>query len=416
MYSSEKTDIVKIAPLLSEKVLYPTSFERQNVSLAVKLFNEKNVAALKTLQDTNVNGTLQFLELISNWWTCVNVKHPLKGKHLRDKLADPIRKIDSNSVKFLESFLKWLEEWENIGADTKRQGKLTSETQSAVYHTTKTLICIVKYLLQELQFKYVLLGKFQTDHLEGRFGKYRQMSGANYNISIVQILESEKKLKIMSLLKLNSAKLGDFKIRDIMGHKGEEHTGELENNEGGNENNYLDTFSSIIEEYEMVEVSESNMMSLIYIAGYVARGVERGINCDKCRSLLSYDRPLECDNQCAETTVYLKILDRGGLKWPTDFVLRVTVCTFKVFQCLISINYENEFLKIRNQRHALQCLSCDALGIVNSVCECGVSSDYMVKRATYILANIMLNNYCKIKQSDAASTSRAKRKALIYSQ
>ena len=43
--------------------------------------------------------------------------------------------------------------------------------------------------------KYVLSGKFQTDYLEFRFGQYRAMSGTNYNVSVTQLMESEKKVE-----------------------------------------------------------------------------------------------------------------------------------------------------------------------------------------------------------------------------
>ena len=43
---------------------------------------------------------------------------------------------------------------------------------------------------------FVLTGKFQTDDLGSRFGHYRQMSGGNRLVSIQEILESEKKIKL----------------------------------------------------------------------------------------------------------------------------------------------------------------------------------------------------------------------------
>ncbi|MCP4492437.1 MAG: hypothetical protein GY820_34780, partial [Gammaproteobacteria bacterium] len=46
---------------------------------------------------------------------------------------------------------------------------------------------------------YVLLGSFQSDHLESRFGWYRQLSGANYYISVKQLIESERKIRALSL-------------------------------------------------------------------------------------------------------------------------------------------------------------------------------------------------------------------------
>ena len=77
-----------------------------------------------------------------------------------------------------------------------RCGKLYRETAFAITHTSDTLIKLCDYLRQELNYDYVLLGKFQTDQLEARFGQYRQMSRSNYNISVTQILESEKKLRL----------------------------------------------------------------------------------------------------------------------------------------------------------------------------------------------------------------------------
>jgi len=69
------------------------------------------------------------------------------------------------------------------------------------------MVSLCEYLLTtpvgSQQMKYVLLVKFQTDNLEFRFGQYRQMSGANYNVSVTQVIESEKKkLKILSVMKI----------------------------------------------------------------------------------------------------------------------------------------------------------------------------------------------------------------------
>jgi HEPN domain-containing protein len=59
-----------------------------------------------------------------------------------------------------------------------------------------------------LKVEYVLPGKLQTDNLERRFSAYRQLlSGGNYNVSVTQILEAEKK-RIKSILGLKSAKHG----------------------------------------------------------------------------------------------------------------------------------------------------------------------------------------------------------------
>jgi len=48
MYNSERNVLVKQAPKLSYKTLYPTNLERQQVALVCNIFNEFNVAALES--------------------------------------------------------------------------------------------------------------------------------------------------------------------------------------------------------------------------------------------------------------------------------------------------------------------------------------------------------------------------------
>ena len=42
------------------------------------------------------------------------------------------------------------------------------------------------------------------DPIERHFGLYRQMSGSNYNVSVCQVLECERVLKLSTILKLYS--------------------------------------------------------------------------------------------------------------------------------------------------------------------------------------------------------------------
>ena len=66
--------------------MYMISTECQKVSLALKIFNDKTVTALKffpTLSDT-VSGTEKFIKVILKLYKIVSVKHPMKGRNLRD--------------------------------------------------------------------------------------------------------------------------------------------------------------------------------------------------------------------------------------------------------------------------------------------------------------------------------------------
>ena len=88
---------------------------------------------------------------------------------------------------------------------------LISDTYFALKHTVKSLVELLKHLLVTMNVDFVLTGKFQTDDLESRFGHYRQMSGGNRLVSIQEILETEKKIKINSMLKLYAADGENYK-------------------------------------------------------------------------------------------------------------------------------------------------------------------------------------------------------------
>ena len=65
-------------------------------------------------------------------------------------------------------------------------------------------------MITERNYKYVLLGQFQFDDaIEKRFGWYRQLSCDNYFVSLRQLLEAEKSIRIKSLVKHSDMKIID---------------------------------------------------------------------------------------------------------------------------------------------------------------------------------------------------------------
>ena len=100
--------------------------------------------------------------------------------------------MDEENFRYLSVSCDWLESQNSISG---RNGKLTKETFTALHHTTYAFLELTKYSLEELKMQYILLGEFQTDPLEARFGQYQQRSGDQYNISIQKVFECEKKLE-----------------------------------------------------------------------------------------------------------------------------------------------------------------------------------------------------------------------------
>ena len=248
------------------------------------IFNEKNVAALKS-KYPDEEGLIEFLSTVLQWWNTVNVKTKFKGVCKRLSSAFPIYDAECENINFLLKFVSQLDAWESLSD----KGKLTKQTHQALRHTTATLVEISKYLLKTDEFSYILLGKFQTDNLEDRFGLYRRLSGCAYNLSVQQILESEKKLKIMRCLTLKSASMGEISVKDITNFEKEGEDQFCSTQESVNE------FSISQDDLEDSHISSEDAIILVYIAGYVAFATKKKLKCDLCASRLCSSQELEVE-------------------------------------------------------------------------------------------------------------------------
>ena len=114
-YNEEKNSIVKTVPKLKSKALYPTSTEKQNVNLALKMFDKSNFVALK-LHSKQFNNascitTATFIDEICKWRKIRLIKHSEKGfnKSLDDALPfiykDNRLQSNNNKYKVIISFL-----------------------------------------------------------------------------------------------------------------------------------------------------------------------------------------------------------------------------------------------------------------------------------------------------------------------
>ena len=397
LYASEKDKFVRLAPGLSYKSLYPSNIERQNVKLVLKIFDEKTIAGLNHFGSSNssdVSGTVKFISIILRMWKILNVKSTDKGHHKRDDNLNPIRSVDDDSVKFLRDVCRWLDSWNALNLKA-RQGRLSDETFFALKHTVNTFLCLFEYLFNELKLTYVLTGKFQTDCLEFRFSQYRQLSGANFHVSVQEIKESEKKLKIVSILHAVSASRGLISLRDFVVQANDSFVCERAEVEADDNVNSL---LSCCLECDDVEISETESQSLVFIAGYVGHKLtSTKVPCEMCRNELVCDRSLQMDFS-TNAYAYLSELDRGGLKFPTDFLLEIVTQAFLTFRLVVSKDYESKFLNVNNQKACLSMLILEKLkncGITDGECTCGISMLALAEMTLSHLCNIFLNNYCK---------------------
>ena len=83
-------------------------------------------------------------------------------------------------------------------------GKLSKQTFTSFKHACLVLPQITSFLTLNCGCSFLFTAFLQTDPLEHHFGLYRMMSGANYLVSYLQILESERRLKVSNILSLFS--------------------------------------------------------------------------------------------------------------------------------------------------------------------------------------------------------------------
>lgn len=409
LYEYERVSLVKYAYTLTTKSLFPTNIEKQNVKLVLNVFNTNVVEALNIIGDKadilDSKCTANYIDIITKWWDVMNVKTVMKGIHKRNTYQEPMR-LDDFRYTFLGQFVDWLITWGNAISDT---GRLTPETHLALTLTTNAMREICQYCTEKLELKFILTGKFQTDSLEERFGKYRQLAGGQYDISVTQLYESEAKLRLQSTLPLvlKSRSLGDISIS-------------FDNieNDGKNvdDNTCFDSIAVTINQDDFKQ-TENIMPVIVYIAGYAVHSVLKYLNnCTECKLLLTRNDDIDILYHANDILIHHH--DRGGLKYPTDDVISVVQYTYIVIVKLLS-EFEEIFLTMQNQRSV-------AINIVKNVllekekylyfdfCKNNHSSEVTVKCILKTVINILLNNYCKKKNDTIvyASHSKAKERKL----
>lgn len=410
LYCEEKASAVKLAPALNQKSISPTSTEKQNVKLMLKVFDCRNITALDHYEkswQTDTTGTREFLKIIISLWNIVNVKHPLKHIRLRNEDCRCIRSVDDENIHFIRSVIRWLQAWQAMQVKV-REGTLSRETMSALIHTLVALVELCGYLLNCKQFKYVLLGKFQTDNLEFRFSQYRQMSGCNYHVSVQQLLEGEKKLKLLSVLKMVSASNGSLTLKDMT-----EPLEELKTQQDSASDQEYMAFLHLLKDCESVEVSNEQLKALVFVAGYCVAKAVRQTDCEGCKAELSVDCKLKVEIT-EDCYTYLSALDRGGLIWPSEYAVDVVTEAFKVFQLLIgTVQCEEKFLSCANQRKVIKNLimyRLSELGMTKNQChDCEADYGELVAKCCSPAVNVFLNNYSKSFTDKSSSGSSARK-------
>ncbi|KAH8008675.1 hypothetical protein HPB51_000705 [Rhipicephalus microplus] len=378
LHKEESPLLLKSGYGLTSKALNPSSFERHDVKLVLQVFNPhvaEALAARKGHTDfQHATATAEFIKIILRWWSIVNVKTPSKGFHHRNVYEEPMSNhTDDPKASFLSAFITWLDVWEFYRHDT---GVLTQETLSALRLSAQSLLALVKYCVSELHFKYILLGKVQTDTLESRFGQYRQMAGGQYHISVRQLCETEGRIRLQNALpRMSNDDLRGIEETDSVRDAGT-------------------SFSVHVSDADLDEL-RAQMPVIGYAGGYCAHAAMKVLKCESCQRQLVVTRNTAETGE--DTHSLIAQLDRGGLKFPSALVITVVMYTEVVVRKLMTESTSTQFLHGPNQKNVVRQLTLDSLPRLEDIdtCENGHTYELLITLVANCAANIMLNNLCK---------------------
>ena len=408
LHTLESGMLLKKAHRLTPAALNPKSIEKTSVKLATSVFSESTRDALRFYAENENksawSSTADFITFVLKLWNVMNVKSRAKGKHKRNISMDPVRSSMDWKLDFLRECADFLKRWE----DSAKPG-LTRETFLALRHTCLSLADCSCYLLDHKAFNYVLLGHLQSDAIERRFGWLRQLSGANFYISVRQVLESDRKIKALSLLKFSGISLVD--IDDVL-QQGDVQT---------SDDSLADKIADLLTFNAFPSSSDANV--ILYVSGYIARSVCRTTKCEHCKESLVTSEPLEPlglnDELDYSATTFLDAVNRGGLTKPTDFTFSLAVDCWRVFQEIKSTpSLHSEFFSAASHR-LLFCKVMDRVSCIetshhfpveSNICVNGHDLNNLIEQRFF---NCVAKNLAKEFTSSTADNSGKNRRKIV---
>ena len=124
--------------------------------------------------------------------------------------------------------------------------------------------------LLEDRYEYVLVSRFLTDPLERHFSKYRQISGGRFLISLIEATNSERILRVHSLIKENVNIWDEDLILTI--------------DMDSIMDRIEEKLSKISTELLEVELMDDSKEVAVTISGYIAKKLSKRSKCRACPS------------------------------------------------------------------------------------------------------------------------------------
>ena len=271
----------------------------------------------------------------------MNVKSISKGRRKRCADMEPISMTNIGEFSgFMCKFVSWLNDWMLSG----KRG-LSKQTFSSCIQTSSTFPLLLQHLLEVKQLSYILTGNIQSDPLEKRFGRYRQLSGANYFGSVRQFLDAEKSIRVKSLIKFSGYTMRE--VNYILGKDEAKMQSEVKFH--GNA-----IIEMLLPKPDVAQMTGIDADIVYYVAGFISKSVKKTVKCTACGNMLgdNSEMKMRIEGLIPENCQsFVDEINRGGLIKPSDIVFITCVISWDVYsQIMENIEAKSTFMSSKMHR------------------------------------------------------------------
>jgi len=353
---------------LTYRALHPGD-NKQSVPLALSIFDPTTSAAIVSYCPER-NDAAFFLKLINLWWTISNSKQQFNSNYRIGNAAC----LNDKKPQFLRNLAKWIQDWRSEQCSNSEKFTLSKQTSDAFVVTLRCTASLIEDLLRE-GYSYVLTARLQTDSLELRFSKYRQMSGGRFLVALREVTISERILATKSLLK-ESISIWDEDVRPNPNEASAIPDLQQE----------LDKFAG---QLESCTLEDSSREVSCVVAGYIAKKLLKKLRCTECEHSLTISDPQFYEKDFD----YLFKLSRGGLTLPSVDLSHYVAKAFAMLETALGFIMKTDL----TERHAAEAILTRNTCSQSFLCERHVSSIKVINR---IICNIYFNNAQKLAANE----------------
>ncbi|KAH7959263.1 hypothetical protein HPB49_009756 [Dermacentor silvarum] len=203
--------LVKPVRFLTRFHVEPNNLEKMKVSRGTQVFSDVVIGTLKYLQEypqcrtdgeefQECSATIELMKMVAKWYALHDIGSVrAHGPYSKFQAPndEPFMTTNDERLSWLEvDFISYLKELQRSGSKSRK--RMTKKTYEAAGMTTRSTVALIEYLLDHVNFRYVLTRRMNSDPVESLFSCFRQYSGGNDRVdALAAVFTAEKLLKVL---------------------------------------------------------------------------------------------------------------------------------------------------------------------------------------------------------------------------